>query len=245
MAAKQCLLNAKRRSEYDAALRAEMAKSPPTRLSPGAPAESKPARLLADSEEAAASLSDESWQLAPPQTAPERPTEWVVGSGSGASIRLRGRWVSRAHCRLWESDGVTWIEDLGSTNGTYVNEVAVSAPVELREGDLVTLGRRTRLPWPLPAQLAGRDLRAYLIGRDPECDYAIDDRSVSQHHAQLLIESGRAMLQDLGSLNGTRVGSLDQFLAGGEWWELPGHVSVYFGSHKVFAQDLLGRVGGA
>jgi len=42
-----------------------------------------------------------------------------------------------------------------------------------------------------------------LLGRDPEAPVAIDDPTVSRHHARILVAGGLARLEDLGSKNGT------------------------------------------
>ncbi len=242
MAAKHCLLDPLQRAEYDRELCVKQA--PATRTSAESddpPSGSRPAMPLRGAADEASSFESESWMLAPPAVAEASDgREWVVGSGSQASIRVRARWVSRRHCRLWEDQHETWIEDLGSTNGTFINEAPLEGPTKLRPGDYVTLGRKTRLPWPLPAGCFGRDMRVYSIGRAPDCDFVLPDKSVSQHHAQLLLEGDLVILQDLDSLNGTRVGSLTNRVTLPE--ELPGHVSVYFGSAKVFAQTLIQAV---
>ena len=43
------------------------------------------------------------------------------------------------------------------------------------------------------------------IGRDPNCEVFLNDRTVSRRHAHLSIQGGRAIIEDLGSLNGTWV----------------------------------------
>jgi pSer/pThr/pTyr-binding forkhead associated (FHA) protein len=48
--------------------------------------------------------------------------------------------VSQVHARLFRQGGKLWVEDLGSTNGTWVNKVKVSSPVALRRGDRVLVG---------------------------------------------------------------------------------------------------------
>jgi len=42
-----------------------------------------------------------------------------------------------------------------------------------------------------------------LLGRDPDAAVSIDDATVSRHHARIVIDAGRARLEDLGSKNGT------------------------------------------
>jgi hypothetical protein len=48
--------------------------------------------------------------------------------------------VSRHHARLRHGDGTWWLSDLGSANGTYVNEWRLSRELEVRPGDRVSFG---------------------------------------------------------------------------------------------------------
>ena len=51
--------------------------------------------------------------------------------------------VSATHARVRHSpDGTWWLEDLGSTNGTWLNGRRLAAPERLRSGDRFTLGQR-------------------------------------------------------------------------------------------------------
>ena len=50
--------------------------------------------------------------------------------------------VSRKHCQITHRDGRFYIQDLGSANYTYINNVMLSpmqSPVEIKEGDSVRL----------------------------------------------------------------------------------------------------------
>lgn len=49
--------------------------------------------------------------------------------------------VSSRHARLLPRDGRWWIEDLGSTNGTLVNDAQVVGSLPLGRGDLIQMGR--------------------------------------------------------------------------------------------------------
>ena len=49
------------------------------------------------------------------------------------------------------------------------------------------------------------DIPEVTIGRDPNCEVVLNDRTVSRRHAHLSIQGGRAIIEDLGSLNGTWV----------------------------------------
>ncbi len=69
----------------------------------------------------------------------EDPSELVVGRGPGADLVLSEGMVSRRHVRLRLHDGVLALEELGSTNGTFVNGARVTAR-ELISGDRVLIG---------------------------------------------------------------------------------------------------------
>jgi len=65
----------------------------------------------------------------------------TLGRGGGCTVPLRfDTFVSQVHARLSTRDGRLWIEDTGSTNGTFVNGKRLEAPTELRKGDKVKLG---------------------------------------------------------------------------------------------------------
>lgn len=95
--------------------------------------------------------------------------EVVAGKAAGSSILVRdeivlgrhadgpGRLaedeeISRLHARLTlDPSGVCEIEDLGSTNGTYVNGLRISAPEALSLGDMIEVGQTTLAVRELPA----------------------------------------------------------------------------------------------
>ncbi|MBA3316416.1 MAG: FHA domain-containing protein [Planctomycetaceae bacterium] len=66
--------------------------------------------------------------------------EFVIGRDEGCRIRLTSSDVSRQHCRLRCENELLVAFDLGSRNGTYVNDVAISKPTPLRPGDLLRVG---------------------------------------------------------------------------------------------------------
>ncbi len=64
----------------------------------------------------------------------------LLGRGKTAAIRLTDRLASGRHARVVPGDDGFVIEDLGSTNGTFVNGVQLSAPAALTDGDRIRLG---------------------------------------------------------------------------------------------------------
>lgn len=66
----------------------------------------------------------------------------IIGRGNKCTLRLPDKYLSVRHCRIYKSDDSFFIEDLGSTNGTFLNgdELADEA-VELMDGDKISIGR--------------------------------------------------------------------------------------------------------
>src|SRR3954449_12697811 len=58
----------------------------------------------------------------------------------GCDVNLMDPEVSRRHATIREQGGSLAIEDLGSTNGTFVNDQRISAVTVLNDGDVVRLG---------------------------------------------------------------------------------------------------------
>jgi hypothetical protein len=64
----------------------------------------------------------------------------VFGRGDAAEIRLEDPFASSSHARVYEQGKTLVIEDLGSTNGTYLNEELLDGPRPLHPGDRVRIG---------------------------------------------------------------------------------------------------------
>jgi predicted component of type VI protein secretion system len=64
----------------------------------------------------------------------------VLGRGDVAEIRLEDPFASSRHAQLLLQGGVVVLEDLGSTNGTYLNEELLAGPAPLHKGDRVRIG---------------------------------------------------------------------------------------------------------
>ncbi len=67
--------------------------------------------------------------------------ELTIGRATGCHVPLPDdTFASTVHARVFERDGAVYVEDLGSTNGTYVNGLRLAAPVVLRPGDHLQVG---------------------------------------------------------------------------------------------------------
>jgi len=66
--------------------------------------------------------------------------ELTVGRAAGCHIALDDRFVSQLHARMFRRDDQLFLEDLGSTNGTFLNDAKVTSPALLKTGDLVRIG---------------------------------------------------------------------------------------------------------
>lgn len=64
----------------------------------------------------------------------------VLGRGEAAEIRLDDPFASARHARVSRQAGAVVLEDLGSTNGTYLNEELLHGPAPLHHGDRVRIG---------------------------------------------------------------------------------------------------------
>jgi diguanylate cyclase (GGDEF)-like protein len=66
----------------------------------------------------------------------------VVGRAAEATLSLPHPSISRSHCRIWREGEHFYIEDLGSTNKTYLNGQAVMR-AELKDGDQIGIGNHS------------------------------------------------------------------------------------------------------
>jgi pSer/pThr/pTyr-binding forkhead associated (FHA) protein len=68
--------------------------------------------------------------------------ELTAGRAGGCSLVLADdTFVSQVHARVFPRNGRLWVEDLGSTNGTYVNGKRITEATRVRRGDQVQFGQ--------------------------------------------------------------------------------------------------------
>ncbi len=66
--------------------------------------------------------------------------EMTIGRASGCAVSIEDPLISQLHARLFRRDGQYFIEDLGSTNGTFVNRKRVGGPLPVAANDRISIG---------------------------------------------------------------------------------------------------------
>ena len=84
----------------------------------------------------------------------------IVGSDEGVAVRLATSEVSRRHCAIRVREGVVSVEDLGSRNGTQINDVTITKRSRVKPGDILRVG-------PMLFQLEVKAKAAAARGKDP------------------------------------------------------------------------------
>ena len=65
----------------------------------------------------------------------------LIGRSDEATIRIGyDDFCSRKHAAIYWKDDICFIEDLDSTNGTFVNDKRIHGKIELKKGDVIGLG---------------------------------------------------------------------------------------------------------
>ena len=73
-----------------------------------------------------------------------RDNEIFIGRDALAQIRLQhDESVSNMHARIFRKDENWWVEDLQSTNGTFLNKEPIVTPTIIVAGDKITCGKTT------------------------------------------------------------------------------------------------------
>ena len=66
--------------------------------------------------------------------------EITVGRAAGCQVTIDDTYASQLHARVFQRDGQVFVEDLGSTNGTYLNRRKVTGPMLIQRGDQLQIG---------------------------------------------------------------------------------------------------------
>jgi pSer/pThr/pTyr-binding forkhead associated (FHA) protein len=156
----------------------------------------------------------------------------MLGFAGDSAVHLPMEGVSRAHAKITFDGKDYWIEDAGSSNGTFLNGIPVLIRERLRHLDVLALGRYTELifvrktgeqtrvtrlgiqaAWleTLNGEETGSRIEiprgSMTIGRAPSNGVIADSQLVSKIHARLERTPLQIVLTDLHSSNGTFMGT--------------------------------------
>ncbi len=67
--------------------------------------------------------------------------EAIIGRDPNCKVNINDETVSGQHARIYLSDQHWWINDLNSTNGTFLNEEPIDRPCVITNNDLIRLGK--------------------------------------------------------------------------------------------------------
>lgn len=67
--------------------------------------------------------------------------ELMIGRDAKCQVILEDTYASQIHARIFTKDDGVFIEDMGSTNGTYLNRKKVTSPLSVSRGDRVRIGK--------------------------------------------------------------------------------------------------------
>ncbi|HMG42016.1 MAG TPA: FHA domain-containing protein [Acidimicrobiales bacterium] len=66
--------------------------------------------------------------------------EVTLGRAAGCQVPIEDAYASQVHARVFHNEGQWYVEDLGSTNGTYLNRRRVAGPMVVKKRDRVQIG---------------------------------------------------------------------------------------------------------
>jgi pSer/pThr/pTyr-binding forkhead associated (FHA) protein len=76
-----------------------------------------------------------------PRSYPMASEPLQIGRSDACQVILADTYASQMHARVFPKDGEWFVEDLGSTNGTYLNRVKVAQPSPVGAGDEIRIGK--------------------------------------------------------------------------------------------------------
>jgi pSer/pThr/pTyr-binding forkhead associated (FHA) protein/S1-C subfamily serine protease len=156
---------------------------------------------------------------------PEEPV--VVGRDpEQAQLRIENSKVSNRHVRLCFERGKVLIEDLGSTNGTFLNGRMLTGIESMAPGDVLQLASPDTIQYVIQGHAPSRpearlrplsgDLpvipltpgKTVSIGRGPDNRIIIDNPHISENHCRIRVSAGgEVTIEDCGTRNGTFIDS--------------------------------------
>ena len=74
------------------------------------------------------------------QVIPVTGDRFVIGRADDCNLKPRSELISRYHCEISLKDGATFVRDMGSKNGVFLNEEQITETHELKNGDKLVVG---------------------------------------------------------------------------------------------------------
>ncbi len=147
------------------------------------------------------------------------PLRLRIGRAPDNDLVISAPQVSAYHAEVWQEQGQWRLRDLGSTNGTFLNQreerLTPHTPHPLGLSDILFLGSyRLPLSRVIEHRAERNEQKSIVLsahkerltlGRAPENDIVLDSPTVSRHHAELVRQHQGWVLRDLHSANGTFV----------------------------------------
>jgi ABC transport system ATP-binding/permease protein len=174
---------------------------------------------------------------------------WTIGNSPDCDLVVGQPVVSGHHCRLSLYGDQYVLEDLGSTNGTFVNgyKLTANSPVIVAPTDTITLGKNVPMPWPsssAPSPSSSSSSRAarpaggqvITIGRNPENNIHLDYPMISGNHARVTRTGDQWMIEDTNSKNGVAINRIENRV---QQAVLQPTDEIFLGSYKISASRIL------
>lgn len=152
-------------------------------------------------------------------------SEIIIGSNPNCHVVINTEGVSGYHAKITaQGDGINFIiEDLGSTNGTYVNGSQIMSPVRVNVQDQIYLSPNHPLDliaaletlyqqsMPIPIQKQQNNTSqpflhagmSKIVGREEPADIVLSYPFISAQHIRISMQSSNLVIEDLNSRNGT------------------------------------------
>ena len=122
--------------------------------------------------------------------------KFLIGREEDCQLRPNSDLVSRHHCVIAVDDFTVRIRDLGSTNGTFVNNQRITTQVVLKQGDLIRIGklafemqikvaeaaRPAPKPIKVPEPVAIDYTQSNQSGAETQADFAVPQQVLDQSH---------------------------------------------------------------
>lgn len=122
--------------------------------------------------------------------------KFLIGREEDCQLRPNSDLVSRHHCVIAVDDFTVRIRDLGSTNGTFVNNQRITTQVVLKQGDLIRIGKlafEVQIKAAAPAKPAPKPIKvpepiaidytqSNQSGAETQADFAIPQQVLDPSH---------------------------------------------------------------